>query len=169
LPVSAFISRKTQRLYVRKGNTPIYEGPVEIREAQRPIGTFVYTAVEPRGTSGDMRWSVVAMYRTPTNIEPVSQTRDAHAATTDVAAAKAALDRVGFAPEALEVISEIVWPGSSLIISDEGPSRETGKDTDFVVVMSGEPQGALKIRQREPRPMDWFDPPPFRGLRSFWN
>lgn len=169
LPVSVFISRKTQRLYVRKGNTPIYEGPVEIREAQKPIGTFVYTAVEPRGTSGDMRWSVVAMYRTPTNIEPVSQTRDGHAAATDVAAAKAALDRVGFAPEALEAISEIVWPGSSLIISDEGPSRETGKDTDFVVVMSGEPQGALKIRQREPRPMDWFDPPPFRGLRSFWN
>jgi hypothetical protein len=169
LPVSVFVSRKTQRLYVRKGNYPIYEGPVEIRDAQKPIGTFVFTAVEPLGTSGDMRWSVVAMYRKPTNIEPVPQSRGGPAAPTDVAAAKAALDRVRFAPEALDVISEVVWPGSSLIISDEGPSKETGKDTDFVVVMSGEPQGALKIRQREPRPMDWFEQPTFRGLRSFWD
>ena len=47
-------------------------------------------------------------------------------------------------------ISDVVLPGSSLIVSDEGLSIETGKDTDFVVVMSGEPQGALKVRQREP-------------------
>lgn len=72
-----------------------------------------------------------------------------------VNAANAALDRIVFAPEALDAISDIVWPGSSLIISDEGPSSETGKDTDFVVVMSGEPQGALKMRQREPMP--WED------------
>jgi hypothetical protein len=40
-------------------------------------------------------------------------------------------------------------PGSSLIVSDEGPSIETGKDTDFVVVMSGEPQGGLSIRRHQ--------------------
>ena len=45
-------------------------------------------------------------------------------------------------------------PGSSLIISDEGASIETGKDTDFVVLMSGEPQGGLKTRRREPRYRD---------------
>ena len=50
----------------------------------------------------------------------------------------------------MQRISDVVLPGSSLIISDEGLSIETGKDTDFVVVMSGEPQGALKVRQREP-------------------
>jgi hypothetical protein len=57
-------------------------------------------------------------------------------------------------PEAVQRISSVLLPGSSLIISDEGLSIETGKDTDFVVVMSGEPQGALKIRQRQPMPMD---------------
>ena len=46
-------------------------------------------------------------------------------------------------------------------------SRETSKGTDFVVVMSGEPQGALKVRQREPRPVDEFDMPPWaRGGRG---
>jgi hypothetical protein len=169
LPVSVFVSRKTQRLYVRKGNYPIYEGPVTIGEAEMPIGTFIFTALEPLGTSGDMRWNVVAMYRTPLTIEPTAKTRDAQTARTDAVAAKSALDRIGFTREALEFISGVVWPGSSLIISDEGPSREMGKDTDFVVVMSGEPQGALKIRQREPMPMDWFERSPFRGWRSFWN
>ena len=68
---------------------------------------------------------------------------------TDVNAAKAALDRITIAPDDRERISEVVLPGSSLIISDEGASIETGKDTDFVIVMSGEPQGGLKTRRRE--------------------
>jgi hypothetical protein len=164
-PVSVFISRKTQRLYVRKGNYPVFEGPVTIRDAQSPIGTFVFTALDHLGTSGEMRWSVVAMYRNPTNIEPApteqprrGRARKATAAPTDVAAAGAALDRIALTREALDIVSDVVLPGSSLIISDEGPSRETGKDTDFVVVMSHEPQGALKIRQREPTPLDVFDP-----------
>ena len=41
-------------------------------------------------------------------------------------------------------------PRSSLIISDEALSTETGKGTDFVVLLSGEPQGSLKIRRRGP-------------------
>jgi hypothetical protein len=39
-------------------------------------------------------------------------------------------------------------PRSSLIISDEALSPETGKETDFVIVLSGEPQGGIKIRRR---------------------
>jgi multidrug efflux pump subunit AcrA (membrane-fusion protein) len=194
-PVSVFVSRKTQRLYVRKGNYPIYEGPVAIRDAQSPVGTFVFTALAPLGTSGAMRWNVLALYPDPTNIEPPApepqrrvsarytdnspmlppasrraSARNSDPVKTDEVAAKAALDRVAFSQEALDIISEVALPGSSLIISDEGPSRETGRDTDFVVVMSGEPQGALKIRQREPMPMDNFGygRSPFRGF-PFWN
>jgi hypothetical protein len=164
-PVSVFVSRKTQRLYVRKSNYPVYEGPVTIKDPQAPIGTFVFTAMGPGRTPGDLRWSVVAMYDDPTRIEPVSTrplrreaSRKISATPSDPVAAKVALDRLSFSKEALDVISEVVLTGSSLIISDEGPSRETGKDTDFVVVMSGEPQGALKIRQREPLARDRDDP-----------
>jgi hypothetical protein len=167
-PVSVFVSRKTQRLYVRKGNMPVFEAPVQIRDPQAPIGTFVFTAVDS-GTSGDMRWNVVAMYRNPTNVEPpgaqIRREVGRAAAPSDVKAATAALQRIAPTEESLDVISEVVLPGSSLIVSDEGPSRETGKDTDFVVVMSDEPQGALKIRQRERGPVDEFDtwPPWGRG------
>jgi hypothetical protein len=37
-----------------------------------------------------------------------------------------------------------------LIISDEALSAETGKDTEFVVILSGEPQGGIKSRRRSP-------------------
>jgi L,D-transpeptidase catalytic domain len=60
-PVSVFISRKTQRLYVRQAFQPILEAPVMIQDADRPIGTHVFTAMERSNGDGGMRWSVVSM------------------------------------------------------------------------------------------------------------
>ena len=51
--------------------------------------------------------------------------------------------------ETLDRISAVVSPGSALIVSDEALSRETGPATEFIVVMSGEPQGGIKIRRRD--------------------
>jgi hypothetical protein len=48
-----------------------------------------------------------------------------------------------------------VLPGSSLIVSDEPAHKETGKQTDFVVLISGEPQGGIKMRPK-PRP-EYYD------------
>ena len=124
-----------------------------------------------------MRWGVVSMYadgNSKVAAEPVAARsssrkgearRSIEATPADVAGAKAALDRIAIPHEALQRISDVVLPGSSLIVSDEGLSIETGKDTDFVIVMSGEPQGALKVRQREPqtrRPLG-------RPLRRLWQ
>jgi hypothetical protein len=68
--------------------------------------------------------------------------------------AKAALDRITIPQEAIDRISEVISPGSALIVSDEPMSKETGTGTDFVVLMSGEPQGGIKIRQRKPSRTD---------------
>ena len=51
----------------------------------------------------------------------------------------------------------MISPGSALIISDEAMSTETGTGTDFVVVMSGEPQGGIKIRQRHQDRLDTYN------------
>ena len=58
-PVSVFISRKTQRLYVRQAFQPILEIPVTVRDADRPIGTYIFTAMERAGTH--IRWSFVSL------------------------------------------------------------------------------------------------------------
>jgi hypothetical protein len=58
-------------------------------------------------------------------IEPIPSTSDI---------ANAALDRIEIPQDAVERISKSLTPGSSLIISDDGISDETGRDTDFIVL-----------------------------------
>jgi len=150
-PISVFISRKTQRLYVRQNYVPVYEAPVTIRDPDTPIGSYVFTALGP-DTNGAMRWNVVSMYKgsgsepPPAAEKHKSDHRSAQIARADVVGAKAALSRIVMPKDVVERFSDVVLPGASLIISDEGASIETGKDTDFVVLMSGEPQGGIKTR-----------------------
>ena len=66
------------------------------------------------------------------------------------AGAKAALDRLVIPEDTLDRIAGMISPRSSLIISDEALSSETGDGTEFVILMSGEPQGGLKNRRRGP-------------------
>ena len=40
----------------------------------------------------------------------------------------------GMPKEAVDRISELLIPGSSLVISDEGLGRETGRGTEFIVL-----------------------------------
>jgi len=44
------------------------------------------------------------------------------------------LERIEIAQDVVDRISELLTPGSSLIISDHGISHETGRDTDFIVL-----------------------------------
>ena len=98
--------------------------------------------------------------------------RNSEAPATDVGGAKAALDRITIPQEAADRIAEVISPGSSLIISDEPISKETGKGTDFIVVMSGEPQGGIKIRRR-PQPYGDYERgygrSPYGRSPSFWG
>src|SRR5262249_19380226 len=129
-PVSVFISRKTQRLYVRRGFEPVLESPITIRDPDQPTGPHISTAMA-RSNNG-LRWSVVTI--------------------NDGGNAKTALDRIAIPQEVLDRIAPTASPRSSLIISDEPLSRETGKGTDFVAVLSNEPQGGLAMRRKSPAP-----------------
>jgi len=146
-PVSVLISRKTQRLYVRQAFQPMFEAPVTVRDANQPIGTTIFTALRSLNDDADLRWGVLAMYKPERS--PSRGKRADERAVTNGEAAKAALERISIPIEVLQRINEVASPGASLIISDEAMHhRETGKGTDFIVVMSGEPQGGLTIRPR---------------------
>jgi hypothetical protein len=67
---------------------------------------------------------------------------------SEPAAAVDARNRIVIPPDLSERISGMIVPRSSLIVSDEPLSPETGKGTDFVIVLSGEPQGGIKHRAR---------------------
>jgi hypothetical protein len=124
-PVSVFISRTTQRLYVRRGFEATLEVPVTIRNPDQPIGTHVFTAVA-RAEAG-LRWTAVTI-----------DSGDS---------AQAALDRISISQDVLDRIAPTASPRSSLIISDEPLIRETNYRTEFVVTLHNQPQGGLGMRR----------------------
>jgi hypothetical protein len=156
-PVSVLISRKTQRLYVRRGFEPMFDSPVTILDPDRPIGTHVITAVELIDNDSKIRWSVVSLEGDGPHggaVEPHGRTTGTSAGGAEPTlkgpqGASAALDRIVIPQDALDRIPGIT-PRSSLIITDEALSPETGKGTDFVVLLSGQPQGGIKFRRRSP-------------------
>jgi hypothetical protein len=138
-PVSVFISRATQKLYVRRNThkrlpdggevfDATTEVPVTIRNPDKPIGTHVFTAVAR--TDGGLRWTAVTID------------------SGDVA--KAALDRITLPQDVLDRIALTALPRSSLIISDEPLHRETNYRTEFVIALNNQPQGGIINRPRSP-------------------
>jgi L,D-transpeptidase-like protein len=136
-PASIYISRATQKLYVRRnthkpapdGGGEVFDAtievPVTIRDPEKPIGTHVFTAMA-RNEVG-LRWSVVT----------IDHGDDA----------KDALDRIAMPQEVLDRIAPTAVPRSSIVISDEPLSRETNYRTEFVAVLSNQPQGGFITRQ----------------------
>ncbi|HEY0224299.1 MAG TPA: L,D-transpeptidase [Pseudolabrys sp.] len=135
-PVSIFISRATQKLYVRRNTHKPWpdggevfdatiEAPVTIRNPDKPIGTHVFTAMS-RNDAG-LRWSAVT-------IDSADDAKDA-------------LDRITIPQDVLDRIAPTALPRSSIVISDEPLSRETNYRTEFVAVLSNQPQGGFKTRK----------------------
>jgi hypothetical protein len=144
LPVSVFISRASQRLYIRQGYEPILDVPVEFQQAEQPIGTHVFTAHDYKGDKTRMNWTVASIpYSAPAKTAPLKgrERRDAKALSVPAPAAvspalqtaAAALERITIPEDLREQIADVMKPGSSLIISDNKLSGETGKYTDFIV------------------------------------
>jgi hypothetical protein len=162
-PVSIYISRATQKLYVRRptpkpapdGGGIVFDAtievPVKIRNPERPIGTHVFTAVA-RNESG-LRWNAVT----------IDHGDDA----------RSALDRITIPQDVLDRVAPTALPRSSIIISDEALSKETNYRTEFVAVLSNQPQGGFITRKPTP-PQDMLvDGPNDDGFSSFfqpaWN
>ncbi|WOH64481.1 L,D-transpeptidase [Bradyrhizobium sp. BWA-3-5] len=142
-PVSIYVSRATQKLYVRRptekpapdGGGVVFDAsievPINIRNPERPIGTHVFTAMARNETG--LRWSVVTIDHGDN--------------------AKSALDRITIPPEVLDRIAPTAVPRSSIIISDEALSKETNYRTEFVTVLSNQPQGGFITRKPTPPDM----------------
>ncbi|MBI4723874.1 MAG: hypothetical protein HY765_02375 [Rhodomicrobium sp.] len=147
-PLSVFVSRKAQRLYVRQGFIKVFDVPVAIRDPEKPLGTHLYMAMQPDQNTGlgapALRWLALTIPEASTDGEPLrrrhrrrhsydSHEEDAPRAAPPVSASEA-LDRIELPAEVQGKISEMLWAGGSLIVSDSGLSRETGDGTDFIIL-----------------------------------
>src|SRR5690349_5173154 len=61
VPISVFVSRKLSRLFVRQGFTPLFDVPVKIQNAEEPLGTHVFTVMEPQAEGSAIRWNLVTI------------------------------------------------------------------------------------------------------------
>jgi hypothetical protein len=135
-PVSVYVSRATQKLYVRRNTHKTWpdggevfdatiEVPVTIRNPDKRIGTHVFTAMA-RSDAG-LRWSAVTI--------------------DDSDDAKDALDRITIPQDVLDRIAPTAVTRSSIVISDEPLSKETNYRTEFVAVLNNQPQGGFITRR----------------------
>lgn len=138
-PVSVFISRKTGRLQAKLGIAdPVIDVPVEIADADVPLGTHVFTATGYTAGEKNLRWTVVTL-SSSSSLPKKTWRRRRHADQEYVATAgddanpAHALERIKIPKDTAERLAELVKPGSSFILTDFGLSRETSKRTDFIV------------------------------------
>ena len=131
LPVSVLISLKTKRIYVRQGLEPIMEGEISIENPEQPLGTHVYTALGYDKEGSKVHWNVVSLPKSNPEFSYISAYNDEYEerylkrpqSHSDLGEAFSALERIQVPQEIQQRVSEFVWPGSSLIITDEEPHK----------------------------------------------
>jgi len=132
VPISVFVSGQLSKLSVRKGFTPLFDVPIKIRNPAEPMGTHVFSAMESQNEGTAIRWTVVSIpEKSSLNRGNPPRLRKGPVVPDK---ANAVLERIEIPQDAVDRISELLTPGSSLIISDHGISQETGRDTDFIVL-----------------------------------
>jgi hypothetical protein len=139
--VAVFVSRKEKKVFVRQGFVPLFELPVAIDDPDQPLGTHVFTALAETGDGTGMRWNLITVPTDPSiSVEHRDSRRRSKEPPKPVVRGKPpstaaqALDRIHLPQEAVERIGELLVPGSSLVVSDEGLGRETGRGTEFIVL-----------------------------------
>jgi lipoprotein-anchoring transpeptidase ErfK/SrfK len=154
-PISIFVSGKEKKIFVRQDFLPLFSAPVTINHPERPLGTHVFTALSFADDHAHFRWNVVSLpgeqprgsARTLANTSRIEMERkfargrhrDESADAADVLPSpqspQEALARIDIPQDIIDRISDLIIPGSSLVISDQGLGGETGEGTDFIVVM----------------------------------
>jgi hypothetical protein len=140
--VAVFVSKREKKIFVRQGFIPLFDMPVEIADPDQPLGTHVFTAMEIQDGGTRMRWNAISMPpETPRGTDGKGKRKASKkseppppAVVKAPSTASEALDRIKIPQEAIDRISELLIPGSSLVVSDNGLGPETGRYTEFIVL-----------------------------------
>ena len=133
---------------MRQNFSPLFYAPVTIDHPEQAFGTHVFTAMAYLDDGATLRWNVVSLPG-----EPPKAKRDADNGRHTTRNGRReepvvrplgelpspqtpaeALARIDIPQDAIDRISAMIVPGSSLVVSDQGLGEETGEGTDFIVV-----------------------------------
>jgi hypothetical protein len=127
-PVSVFVSGKDGRVYLRQGFAPLMDAPVTIRDTGERLGTHVFKAMSTSEDGSGVEWLAVTV--PDTGAEGRTEAMRDH----EHKKAREALERIEIPANIRAEISNRLWAGASLIVSDHGLNHEVGRGTDFVVL-----------------------------------
>ncbi len=147
-PIAIFVSRKLGKIFVRQNFMPLFEAPVQIEHPEQPFGTHVFTALDYLPDHSTLRWNVVSLPgASARTVEHFKYVRDAYGRrrrerveervverASPPETPQEVLARIDIPQDVIDQISQLIVPGSSLVVSDQGLGPETGSGTDFIVV-----------------------------------
>jgi hypothetical protein len=144
--ISVFVSLKTERIYVRLGQEPLFEAPIEVTNPGKRFGTHVMTAMRYGTDPNTFDWRLVSA-QLPATVDADEEDDDSskrkkrrYASVPlneegSVRMARAALESIKIPQDILDTITELARPGASFIISDrELNASENGNGTEFVLL-----------------------------------
>lgn len=161
LPVSVFVSSATGMVHIRQGFERVIEAKATIENPEIPLDTFVFTALDWKdGSKTDLKWTATEVNEHTTRVsDDDGASRKKRKAPQQVAAppvsdlekANRTLNRIKLPKDVSDLVSEVVKPGSVLIVSSYDMARSETRyaGTDFVVQM---PEVVAKITKPTPRP-----------------
>lgn len=104
-------------LFVKQEFKDIFDAPVDIRDGEAPMGTWLFQAMGFAENADHVSWVAFPGDGQSVAMDPV-----------------AVLDRIAMSVDTRKRIEEMLTPGSSLIVTDRGKSHETNEYTDFIVM-----------------------------------
>ena len=121
-------------LFVRRNFRPVFDAPINIKDSAKPLGAHLLTAVGTPENADQLQWMHVSLEDQPNSIFYTETQPQADEEYLDPRVQEV-LSRIEIGEEVRVKISRLLTAGSSLTISDNGLSRETGeKGTDFIIL-----------------------------------
>lgn len=126
------------QILVRQKFKPLFEAPVEITDADVPLGTHFVEATSVNRFAGKAEWHGVTLenHLSPSTRKRLGIGEDTPAPTS----IEAALERIVIPENIRHRIALLLDEGSSISISDTGLGPETGAGTDFITITHRAPR-----------------------------
>ncbi|MEM9330568.1 MAG: L,D-transpeptidase family protein [Pseudomonadota bacterium] len=122
------------RIMVRQHHRTVYDAEIQIKSPEIPLGSHLLTASGFNKEKSKTDWLYVSL---KDRVQTQLNLKSAHSVdpTTKRRSVHAALSRIVMTNQVRRQISRLLTQGSSIAISDNGLSIETGaKGTDFIVL-----------------------------------
>ncbi len=121
-------------LFVRQNFKPIYDAPVNIRNAREPLGTHLITVMNFDSGDNEANWMSVSLRDRP-RVPVYTDEGLLDSEEAEFQPVSNSLSRIEIDPDVRRKVSSMLTPGSSVSISDNGLSLETTpQGSDFIVL-----------------------------------